>query len=109
MLLMLLEMSGYEVEVAADGPGALSGFVRQQSQVVVCDIGLPGMSGYEVARHIRLSDENGKDHAPEAPLLIALTGYDSKADRAHALACGFDHHMAKPVDFEALIKLIEAA
>jgi signal transduction histidine kinase/ActR/RegA family two-component response regulator len=109
MLAMLLEMSGYVVEVAADGPSALNGFERHPAQIVVCDIGLPGMTGYEVAQHIRQNSKGNTDTTAPAPLLIALTGYDGEADRAHALACGFDHHMAKPVDFEILLKLIERA
>jgi CheY-like chemotaxis protein len=103
MLSMLLEMSGYEVEVALDGARALVAFARQRSQIVVCDIGLPGMNGYEVAKYLRQSCAAGDS----SPLLIALTGYEGPEDRKRALAAGFDHHLAKPVDFEDLLKLIE--
>lgn len=103
MMSMLLDMTGYEVEVAHDGANALATFARQKSQIVLCDIGLPGMNGYEIAARIR--QENRTDQP--APMLIALTGYDSPADRAKALAAGFDHHVAKPVDFDDLLELIK--
>lgn len=105
MLSMLLQMSGYEVEVAPDGPRALAAFARQRSQVVVSDIGLPGMNGYELAMRLRQSCAAGDS----SPLLIALTGYEGPEDRKRALAAGFDHHLAKPVDFEDLLKLIATA
>lgn len=105
MLSMLLEMSGYEVEVALDGARALVAFARQRSQIVVCDIGLPGVNGYEVAKRLRQSCAAGDSSL----LLIALTGYEGPEDRKRALAAGFDHHLAKPVDFEDLLKLIESA
>ncbi|VTU39775.1 hybrid sensor histidine kinase/response regulator [Variovorax sp. PBL-E5] len=105
LLRMLLEMSGYEVEVALDGVGALDAFENQRSQIVVCDIGLPGMNGYEVAKRLRQRCAGSES----SPLLIALTGYESPEDHKRALAAGFDHHVAKPVDFEVLLRLIEKA
>jgi len=104
MLVMLLQMSGYEVEFAFDGPGALLKYSEQRSEIVVCDIGLPGMNGYEVAERIR--HESGAEFS--GPTLIALTGYDGVINRAHALRSGFDHHVVKPVDFNVLLQLIEA-
>lgn len=106
LLRMLLEMSGYEVQVALDGGSALLAFENQRPQIVVCDIGLPGMNGYEVAKRLRERCAGG---GPSSPLLIALTGYEGPEDRKRALAAGFDHHLAKPVDFEVLLKLVEAA
>lgn len=103
MLAMLLKVSGHEVEVARDGPTALAAFARQRPQVVLCDIGLPGMSGYEVGKRMRLEK---REDGLEA-LLIALTGYDSPADRARTLASGFDFHVAKPADFDAVLALIQ--
>ena len=73
--------------------------------VVVCDIGLPVMNGYEVARRLRQGNAAGDP----PPLLIALTGYEGPEDRKRALAAGFDHHVAKPVDFDDLLKLVEKA
>ncbi len=102
LLAMLLRMSGHEVEVALDGPGALELFAQQRSQVVVCDIGLPGIDGYEVAERIRGLKDG------QAVLMVALTGYDGPEHRAKALDAGFDHHVAKPVDFETLLGLIGA-
>lgn len=103
MLAMLLQVSGHQVEVARDGPTALTAFAKQRPQVVLCDIGLPGMSGYEVGKRMRLE----KNEAGPEPLLIALTGYDSPADRARTLASGFDCHVAKPADFDAILALIQ--
>lgn len=103
LLAMLLRMSCHEVEIALDGPSALDLFERQRPQVVLCDIGLPGLNGYQVASKIRERD------AVPATVLIALTGYDGPADRARALAAGFNHHVAKPVDFDHLLDLINAS
>ena len=100
LLATLLRTSGHEVEVALDGTSALELFAQQRPQIVVCDIGLPGISGYQVAERMREKLEG------QAPTMIALTGYDGPEHRARALASGFDHHVAKPVDFEALLQLI---
>jgi CheY-like chemotaxis protein/two-component sensor histidine kinase len=101
MLATLLRLSGHQVEVALDGPAALELFERQRPQIVLCDIGLPGMNGYEVAERMRVQDNGPK------PVMIALTGYDGPEHRVRALEVGFDHHLAKPVDFEALRDLID--
>lgn len=103
LLAMLLRMAKHQVEVALDGPQALEIFAKQQSQIVICDVDLPGMSGYEVAACVR---ERSADHSP---VLIALTGYDGPDHRASALAAGFDHHVVKPVTFESLQRLIGTA
>ena len=100
LLAILLRMSGHQVEVALDGTSALELFAQQRPQIVVCDIELPGMSGYEVAVRMR------KELEGRMPKMIALTGYDDPEHRARALAAGFDHHVAKPVDFDALLRLI---
>ena len=100
LLSMLLSLSGHEVEMAADGPGALEAFARVQPQVVVCDIGLPGMNGYEVAERMRALAGEAK------VLLIALTGYDGLEYRARSMAAGFDHHLTKPVDVDVILRLI---
>lgn len=105
LLQALLEMSGFEVELAQDGPQALAMFERQNSEIVLCDIGLPKMDGYEVAARIRKATRE----RVKQPLLIALTGYDAREDRSRALAAGFDEHMAKPVDFDRLMLTIEKA
>ncbi len=103
MLANLLQLSGHEVDIAADGPSGLERFERIRPQVVLCDIGLPGMDGYEVASRIR-----GLHHDPR-PALIALTGYGAVADTDRALMSGFDHHVVKPVDPKALLRIINTA
>ncbi len=102
VLAMLLRMSGHEVTIALDGPTALQLFAQSKPDVVLCDIGLPGMDGYELAGRLR------DQHAVPRPLLIALTGYGAKEDRDRALAAGFDQHLVKPVDHEALLRLIDS-
>ncbi|MEP7069885.1 MAG: response regulator, partial [Usitatibacter sp.] len=70
--------------------------------IVVCDIGLPGMDGYQVIARLRETLEG------PMPVMIAVTGYGQPEDRARTQAAGFDHHLTKPVDVEALIWLIAA-
>ena len=103
ILAMLLRLSGHEVAVALDGPRALEAFAEVRPQIVLCDIGLPGMDGYAVAARMR---ERGPG---SMPVMIALTGYGGLKDRERALAAGFDHHLVKPADPEALLRLIDSA
>ena len=103
ILAMLLRLSGHEVAVALDGPRALEAFAEVRPQIVLCDIGLPGMDGYAVAARMR---ERGPG---SMPVMIALTGYGGSKDRERALAAGFDHHLVKPADPEALLRLIDSA
>jgi CheY-like chemotaxis protein len=98
----VLHMVGHEVSSAFDGRAGFEMVRELLPQVVLCDIGLPGMSGYQVAERLR---ETG--HAP-MPILIALTGYGQPEDVTRALAAGFDHHLTKPVDIEALLRLVAA-
>lgn len=102
-LATLLRLSGHRVEVALDGASGLELITQLRPQVVLCDIGLPGMDGYEVGRQVHT-----RGLLP-APVMIALTGYGGPNDRARALAAGFDHHMAKPADVAALERLIGTA
>jgi signal transduction histidine kinase/CheY-like chemotaxis protein len=95
-LRVLLELLGHQVRTVHDGPSALDALRGQPFDVAVIDIGLPGMDGYEVARRtLRLL-------GGRRPVLIALTGYGRREDREAALAAGFDHHLVKPIDPEAL-------
>ena len=103
ILAMLLRGSGHEVESALDGPSALKIFAQVRPQVVLCDIGLPGMDGYELAARMR---ECGQG---PMPVMIALTGYGDSHNRDRALAAGFDHHVVKPADPEALLRIIDSA
>jgi PAS domain S-box-containing protein len=100
-LARLLEGWGHDVDVAADGPSALELALARRPEVVLMDIGLPGMDGLEVARRLR---EQGV-----AARLVALTGYGQEEDRLCSLACGFDHHLVKPVNLDELRELIEGA
>jgi len=98
----LLELSGHEVRGAEDGPRALEVVRTWRPDVALVDIGLPGMSGYDLAGHLR--------RAPfgEELLVVAITGYGQPDDRRRALESGFDAHLVKPVAPEALLELIAA-
>jgi CheY-like chemotaxis protein len=97
-LSLLLELLGHEVEVVADGRKALEAVERFRPAVVLLDIGLPGMDGYEVARRLRARGSKA--------LLVSLTGYGRDADKLRSREAGFDHHLVKPVEPETLKKLI---
>jgi CheY-like chemotaxis protein len=95
-LRLLLEITGHEVLTAHDGPAALEAARHFRPQVVLLDIGLPGMNGYEVAR--RLRTQPGMDKA----LLVALTGYSQDEDRRRSQEAGFNAHLVKPADLDTL-------
>jgi PAS domain S-box-containing protein len=97
---MLLEMIGNEVRLAHDGLEAVTAAAEFRPDVVLLDLGLPKLNGYEAARAIR--EGTGGDGV----LLVALTGWGQEEDRRRSRAAGFDHHLTKPVDFEALRKLL---
>jgi CheY-like chemotaxis protein len=99
-LAVLLETDGHEVRIAHDGASALALIESFRPHLVVLDIGLPGMNGYEIAQRIRARPEFG------APTLVALTGYGQQEDRKRARAAGFDHHFIKPADVNALQRLL---
>lgn len=99
---LLLSLDGYEVRIAFEGTGALAEAAHFLPRAVLLDIGLPGMDGYEVAK--RLRDLPGLQNA----LMIAITGYGQEDDRARSKAAGFDHHLVKPVDPEALSQLLDS-
>ncbi|MCA1829221.1 MAG: response regulator, partial [Myxococcales bacterium] len=91
---------GHEVRVARDGPSALSEMEAFAPDVVLLDIGLPGMDGYEVARRIRAA------HPAERVRLLALTGYGADSDRERARSAGFDRHLVKPVELAELQRVL---
>ena len=99
---MLLTMMGHQVRTSLSGEDALEVAGRFRPELVMCDIGMPGMSGFEVARRLRF--ELGND-----ALLVALTGYGSDEDRARTRAAGFDIHLVKPVDVGALHGMLASA
>jgi len=96
----VLEFMGCEVSSAFDGITGVALVLAERPQIVLCDIGLPGIDGYEVAGRLRAQMK------PPLPLMIALTGYGQPEDVARALAAGFDNHAVKPVDPETLLRLI---
>lgn len=100
-LAMLIELLGDEVHIARDGPSALAELDVFAPAAILLDISMPGMDGYEVARHIR------RRPGAQAVTLIALTGWSMEEDLRRARDCGFDHHLIKPVDMDALRTLLE--
>jgi CheY-like chemotaxis protein len=98
----LLEALGHEVSVRFDGKSALANVAAFAPQVLVLDIGLPDMDGYELARRLRA------EPATAQARYLALTGYGQAHDRTLARVAGFDHHFVKPVDIAALQALLDA-
>lgn len=110
-LAMLLELQGCQVMTTMDGQQALDASASFQPDIVILDISLPHLDGYDIARSIRRREEDAS-HAHDtgpAMLLVALTGWASPADRDKALACGFDFHFAKPLNPEMLPELLMQA
>ena len=97
---MLLESEGHQVEIADDGHAGLRLALEGRFDVIVCDIGLPGIDGFELMTRLRA--------APGAtrPLAIALSGYGQPQDRERALAAGFDRYLVKPVAPGVLIEAL---
>jgi len=93
---MILKLTGYDVHCVYDGPSALKAAEVYRPDAVVLDIGLPGMSGYEVAKQLR-----ERPDFKRTPL-VAVTGYGQDEDRQRSLEVGFNHHLTKPVDPNAL-------
>jgi len=99
---MLLQTFGHEAQVVHDGPGAVRAALRDPPHLVLLDIGLPGLSGYDVARQLRAQP------ALAATRIVAMTGYGRDTDRAEATQAGFDAHLVKPVEPSALLAVIQA-
>jgi CheY-like chemotaxis protein len=98
-LAVLLRMWGHEVSVAHDGPQALALAEKEPPAVVIMDLGLPGMDGYEVCRQFR-------QRGLAETRIIAMTGYGQERDRQRAKSAGFDAHAVKPVEFAELTRLL---
>ena len=98
-LVTLLQIDGYMVEAAADGPEGLRLAGNQRFDVALIDIGLPGLDGYEVAKQMRAL-------GMPPSFLVALTGYGRPEDQRRAQEAGFDAHLVKPVDPDRLSALI---
>jgi PAS domain S-box-containing protein len=100
---MLLELGGHEVRTAQDGPAALEIVEDFCPDLAFVDVGLPGMDGYELAMRLRAHPRC------RVSVLIALTGYGREEDKRRAVEAGFDHHLTKPVDYEAVDRLLASA
>ena len=98
-LRLLLEDQGHEVKTAADGPAALYAVRDFGADILLLDIGMPGMNGFEVARTLRADTETS------ACVLIAVSGYGQPEDCERSREVGFNHHLVKPADFSALERI----
>ena len=101
-LSQLLKQSGHEVRLATDGPAALDTVAQAAPDVIFLDIGMPGMSGYDVARALREMPRG------EEFVIVAVTGWGTAEDKSKAKAAGFDHHLTKPADFDAVEQILES-
>jgi two-component system, chemotaxis family, CheB/CheR fusion protein len=100
-MVTLLRRFGHDARAAFDGPSALAEALREPPEVVLLDIGLPKMNGFEVARRLR------EIPATNRLLLIAVTGYGTEADRLQSEQAGIDMHLLKPVDLRELAALLK--
>ena len=103
VLAELLRLSGHEVAIALDGRAGLDLFDQFHPQVVLCDIGLPGLDGYEVA--VRM----GQRRPEQRPAMIALSGYGNAKDRQRSATAGYDHHVVKPANPAELLRIIDSS
>ena len=98
-LKMLLELERHKVFTALDGKTALEIAARETPEIIVLDIGLPGMDGYELARRLR------QLKATSNAVLIAATGFGQQQDRDRSAQAGIDHHLVKPIEFDSLLAI----
>lgn len=101
-LAMLLQVMGHEVRHVGDGEQAVAAAPSFDPQLVLLDIGMPGLNGYEACRALRTQDGGS------GRTIVAVTGWGQPQDVALATEAGFDHHLVKPVDMESLVQLIAA-
>lgn len=97
----LLDLDGFDVSTVYDGVAAVAAAEAFQPEIVVMDIGMPGMDGYDAARLIRQQPGGG------GMVLIAVTGWGQAADKKRASLAGFDHHLVKPVDYDLLMQCLQ--
>ncbi|HEY1377664.1 MAG TPA: response regulator [Gemmataceae bacterium] len=102
MMAGLLRLDGHAVRVATDGPAGLAAALGDPPDVLLLDIGLPGLDGWEVARRVHTA------LGAKTPLIIAVTGYDLPADRLRSGAAGVHLHMGKPADPDAIRNLLRS-
>lgn len=101
MLSMLMTHAGYDVSTAASAPAAIALAQKHHFDMVISDIGMPEMNGYQLAQALRALP--GYENVP----MVAVTGYSMFDDRARSLTSGFDEHVTKPIDPRAFLELIE--
>lgn len=99
-LVTLLKLAGHDVHTRADGLEAVAAAEQLQPDVILLDIGLPGLNGYEAARRIR------EQQTEKPPVLVAMTGWGQEEDRRRSREAGFDIHMVKPLDLDRLSALL---
>jgi CheY-like chemotaxis protein len=92
--------SGHDVRTAFDGPTVLEAALDYRPNVVLLDIGLPGLNGFEVAKQLR--QQPGLQNA----VLVAMTGYGQESDRRRSQEAGFDHHLVKPGDLGKVLQIL---
>ncbi len=92
-----MKLLGHDVQVAHNRKAAIEAARAHRPEIVLLDIGLPGMDGYEVVKRLR-AEECGRD-----ALIIAVSGYGQPEDLRRSKEAGFDHHLVKPVDYDALM------
>ena len=102
ILEMLVQESGHLVRMAHTGPTALAAALDYRPDVMLLDIGLPELDGFEVAKRIR------QEPLLHDIVLVAMTGYGQESDRQHSQEAGFDHHLVKPADFEKVRQILAA-
>ncbi len=94
----LLEIQGFQVEVAGDAPGALEIAARWKPHIIVLDLGLPDVDGWELARRLRRVEGLAEVR------IVALTGYGSERDRERSREAGIDLHLLKPIEISQLVR-----
>ena len=98
----LLEALGYEAHISNDGETAVRLAGKLRPDVIIMDIGLPGINGYEAARQVRALQTGSP------PLIVALTGWGKQSDRLQSAEAGIDHHLVKPLDLAALKQILDS-
>jgi CheY-like chemotaxis protein len=100
---VLLRLEGHDTRVMHEGEGVVDAVRQYRPDLVLLDIGLPGVSGYDVAAQLRADPAIG-----DATVLVAVSGYGRAEDRERSQRVGFHHHLVKPVDFSALHAILQA-
>src|SRR5688572_31323011 len=99
---MMLRLSGHEVEVVFDGASVVGAVSHKRPDLILLDIGLPDIDGYEVARRVRALQDGARDI-----LVVAVTGYGRPDDVRRSREAGIDEHLTKPVDPDALAAIMQ--